>query len=102
MRSARIPAAIPPAADATRVAELTSPASAFDRPNSARMVCSANTYSSTSIASSMNPSMAAQSAIHRGSLVTRFTVALREWFTREGKYIRSARTAGSLPRLNGG
>ena len=59
------PATMPPAALAMRVTALMAPAWAFVRPNSCRSVCSANTSSITSMASSMKPSMAAHNARQR-------------------------------------
>lgn len=53
IRSARMPAPIPPTDDATSVTELTTPALAADQWNSERRVWMAKTYSSTSMASSM-------------------------------------------------
>src|ERR1022692_3766126 len=64
MRSAITPNNTPPNAEASRVAEAIAPAAAELRWNSSRMVVSANAYSMTSMASSIQANCAAASVVH--------------------------------------
>src|ERR1022692_4268093 len=64
MRSASTPNNTPPNAEASRVAEAIAPAAAELRWNSSRMVVSANAYSMTSMASSIQANCAAASVVH--------------------------------------
>src|SRR5580658_2429240 len=64
MRSASTPHNTPPNADASSVAEAIAPAAAEFRWNSSRMAVSANAYSMTSMASSIQASCAAPSVFH--------------------------------------
>src|SRR5690349_14644783 len=62
--SARAPNSTPPKAEVNSVNDATAPASAELRWNSPRIAVSANAYSITSVASSVQPSWAAHSVRH--------------------------------------
>src|ERR1039457_254030 len=78
MRSASTPNNTPPNAEASRVAEAIAPAAAELRWNSSRMVVSANAYSMTSMASSIQANCAAASVVHCARVMEPLLLRLEE------------------------